>query len=120
MKRGKVILETESHGIIGPLQAIDRLGEELMESSVADKIVGRAVALLCAYSKAFSVFAVTISKEGMRVLEDNNIFYEIENCVPNILDYKRADVCPFEKLAAGFANPREAYEKLKSFINSTN
>ncbi len=118
VKGGTVLFETRSHGIIGFLQAIEKLGEELMESSVADKIVGRAAALLCAYSGVASVFAVTISEEGRKVLEDNHVFYQFENRVSNILNSKRTDLCPFEKLTAPLANPKEAYEKIKSFVGS--
>ena len=118
VKGGKALFETRSHGIVGLLQAIEKLGKELIESSVADKIVGRAAALLCAYSGVASVFAVTISEEGRRALEDNHVFYQFENRVPNILNYKRTDLCPFEKLTAGLTNPEEAYEKIKSFVVS--
>jgi len=118
VKGSKVLFETQSHGIVGFLQAIEKLGKELMESSVADKIVGRAAALLCAYSGVASVFAVTISEEGRKVLEDHHVFYQFENRVPNILNSKRTDLCPFEKLTAAFANPKEAYEKIKSFVGS--
>jgi len=112
VKNGKVIFETESHGIKGFLEAIEFLREELAGSSVADKVVGRAVALLFVYFRISAVFAVTISVEGVKVLEDNNIFYQFERSVPNILNQKRNDICPFEKLALTIANPEEAYRKL--------
>ncbi|MGQ9460453.1 MAG: DUF1893 domain-containing protein [Candidatus Bathyarchaeaceae archaeon] len=118
VKEGKVIFETESQGVNGFLQAIEKFGKELASSSVADKIVGAAAAMLCAYSKVASVFAVTISEEGIKVLRDNNILYEFESRVPNILNYDKTSICPFEKLAASSRNPNEAYEKLKSFSKS--
>ena len=119
VKGGEVIFETGSHGITGFLQAIEKLDKELIESSVADKIVGRAAALLCVYSGVASVFAVAISEEGMEVLKGSKIFYQFENLVPTILNHERTDVCPFERLTAGFLNPKEAYEKLKAYVNST-
>jgi len=118
VKEGKVIFETESQGVSGFLQAIEKFGKELAASSVADKIVGAAAAMLCAYSEVASVFAVTISEEGMKVLEDNNILYEFESRVPNILNYDKTDICPFEKLAASSRDPKKAYDKLKSFSKS--
>jgi len=119
VKGGKVIFETESQGVSGFLQAIEKFGKGLFASSVADKIVGAAAAMLCAYSGVASVFAVTISEEGIKVLEDNGIFfYKFENRVANILNYDRTDVCPFEKLAVGSKDPKEAYAKLKSFAES--
>ena len=118
VKEGKVIFETESQGVSGFLLAIEKLGKKLAASSVADKIVGTAAAMLCAYSEVASVFAVTISGEGIKVLEGNDIFYQFENRVLNIFNYDRTDVCPFEKLAAGSRDPKEAYVKLKSFVES--
>ncbi len=113
-KNGRIIFENGSQGIRGLLHAIEKLGKELMGSSVADRIVGRAAAMLCAYSKAASVFAVTISEEGIKVLEDNKVFCRFENRVPNILNHEGTDICPFEKLVIGFTKPEEAYKKLKS------
>jgi len=92
VKRGKIIFETRTPSITGFLQAIKELNKELIESSVADKIVGRAAAMLCVYSKAASVFAVTISEEGIKVLEDNRVFYRFENRVPNILNESKTDI----------------------------
>ena len=118
VKEGKVIFETNSPGVRGFLQAIEKLGKRLAASSVGDKIVGAAAAMLCVYSEVSSVFAVTISEEGIRVLENNNIVYQFENKVPNILNLDKTDICPFEKLAIGSRNPKEAYRKIKSFCRA--
>jgi hypothetical protein len=117
-KNGKIIFETRSHGLRGFLQAINLLDKELAESSVADRIMGRAAALLSVYSHISAVFAVTISKEGIKVLEDNNIPYQFESCVPKILNSKGDDMCPFEKLTITLTNPAKAYSKLKSLIKT--
>lgn len=114
VKNERLLFETESHGIKGFLEAVDLLDKELIGSSIADRIVGRAVAFLCAYSRVSAVFAVTMSREGARVLEDGKIYYQFEKCVPNILNQKRSDICPFEKLAITFTSPEEAYKKLQS------
>jgi hypothetical protein len=117
-KGGKTIFETKSQGINGFLQAIEKLGKRLIASSVADKIVGAAAATLCVYSKVSAVFAVTISKGGIKVLQENNIFCEFENEVPNILNSNRKDRCPFDRLVITSANSEEAYTKLRSFAAS--
>ncbi|MDH5793889.1 MAG: DUF1893 domain-containing protein [Candidatus Bathyarchaeota archaeon] len=117
-KEGKVIFETKSQGVGGFLQAIEKLGKRLVASAVADKIVGAAAATLCAYSEVSSVFAVTISEEGIRVLEENGIIYQFENEVPNILNHDKTDICPFEKLVIGSRDPKDAYTKLRSFAGS--
>ncbi len=114
-KRGKIIFESTSSGVLGLLQAIEKFGKELYESVVADRIVGRAAAMLCIYSRVNAVFAVTISEEGKRVLNENNIPCQFEECVPHILNRQRTDMCPFEKLVIDIKTPEEAYENLKSF-----
>jgi len=117
VKRGKVIFETKKQGISGFLQAIEKLDKNLVAASAADKIVGVAAALLCVYAGVASVFALTISEEGIRVLEDNNITYLFEKKVSNILNRSKNDVCPFEKLAMDSGSAEEAYVKLKSFAS---
>jgi len=113
-KRGRVLFETKTHGISGLLDAIKKLGNNMVESSIADRIVGRAAALLFVYSGVVAVFAVTASDDGIEVLKGHNIFYEFLSRVPRILDSKKVDVCPFEKLASGFSDPKEAYEELRA------
>ena len=117
VKRGKVIFETNKQGISGFLQAIEKLDKNLVAASAADKIVGVAAAMLCVYAGVASVFALTISEEGIRVLEDNNILYLFEKKVSNILNRNKTDVCPFEKLAMDSGTVEEAYVKLKTLAS---
>jgi len=117
VKKGKVIFETKKQSISGFLQAIEKLNRNLVEASVADKIVGVAAAMLCVYSGVSSVFALTVSEGGIRVLEDSNIACQFEKKVSNILNRNKNDVCPFEKLAMDSGSSEEAYVKLKSFAS---
>jgi len=114
VKNGKVIFETKKKGINGFLQAIKELNSNLVGSSVADKIVGVAAAMLCVYAGVISVFALTISEEGINVLEYNNITYLFKKKVLNILNRDKNDVCPFEKISLTSRNPDDTYLKLKS------
>lgn len=116
VKNGRVVFETNSPGIRGLLTAIEKIGKGLKGSAVADKIVGEAAVQLFAYSNVIIVFAVTLSQRGKNVLEKNDIRYEYENLVPHILNSKKTDLCPFEKLVTGCKNPKEACEKLKKAL----
>jgi len=117
VKKGKVIFDTKKQGISGFLQAIEKLDKNLVAASAADKIVGVAAAMLCVYAGMASIFALTISEEGIRVLEDNNIAYLFEKKVSNILNRSKNDVCPFEKLAMDSGSSDEAYVNLRSFAS---
>ena len=117
VKKEKVIFETKESGIKGFLQAIEKLDKKLVQSSVADKIVGVAAAMLCVYAGVSSLFAMTISDRGIKVLKDNKIAYCFENQVANIMNRSKTDVCPFEKQAIISINSEEAYLKLKSLAD---
>ncbi|MGQ9624681.1 MAG: DUF1893 domain-containing protein [Candidatus Bathycorpusculaceae bacterium] len=118
VKNGKVLFETASHGVSGFLEAVEKCGDRLEKASVADMIVGKAIALLCLYAKVRAVYAVTLSKKAKAVLEENSIYHSWENVVENILGADRESVCPFEKLAEEISNPKIAYEKLRALQQS--
>lgn len=50
VKDGHVIYESASHRVSGFLDVIDREGTVLNGASVADRVVGKAIALLCSMS----------------------------------------------------------------------
>ena len=117
VKKGKVVFETKKQGVSGFLRAIEKMHQKLFNASVADKIVGVAAAMLCVYSEVSSVFALTVSEGGIKVLEENNIECLYENKVSNILNRDKTDVCPFEKTALSSETPEEAYVKLNSLAS---
>jgi hypothetical protein len=110
----KIIFETKAQGIMGLLNAIEDLGTKMRDSSIADKIVGRAAALLCAYSKVSAVYAVTMDENGPQMLRTNAIVYQFEKIVPYILNLKQDSICPFEKLLINISDPKEAFKKLRA------
>ena len=118
VKNGEIIFENVSNGISGFLEAIENLGNSLEEASVADRVVGKAIALLCAYVKAKVVYAATLSIGAKDVLEKYSVYHEWENLVENILDINKAGICPFEKMATEISNLKDAYRKLKALQNS--
>ncbi len=117
-KNGKTIFETASHGVSGFLEAIERLGKQLEGASVADRIVGKAIALLSVYSKVKAVHATTLSKKAKAVFEENAVYHEWNDLVENILDASKTGVCPFEKLAEKISDPTDAYRRLKALQTS--
>lgn len=116
VKNGHVLFETNTSGIRGLLTAVDEVGTNIEGSAVADKIVGEAAAQVCAHSHVREVYAITMSQCGRNVLEENGICYEYEDLVPHILNMKKTDLCPFEKIVAGSKTPKEAYERLKKAV----
>jgi hypothetical protein len=113
VKNGGTLYETRFHRISGFLDAIDQQGKALRNASVADKVVGKAVALLSALAGVKAIYAETLSTAGRTVLEQNGISHEWMKLVDTILDDKKQGLCPFEKEAANVNDPRIAYERFK-------
>ena len=114
VKNEETLFETKSHRISGFLSAIEQLGKKLESASVADKVAGKAVALLCVYAGINAIYAETLSKKARDALEKAGIACEWKELVDNILDPRKNDVCPFEKEAENITNPEDAYEKFKA------
>lgn len=117
VKNSKLIFETKKVGLRGFLQAIEEYSDALTEASVADKIIGKAAALLCVYSKVEAAFAITLSQGGLEILKSHHIRIEFENLTTTILNLGKTDQCPFEKLVENIAEPKRAYEKIKRFCH---
>jgi hypothetical protein len=118
VKNGEVLFETGSHRISGFLGAIGHLGARLEGAAVADRVAGKAVALLCVYAGISDVYAEVLSRKAKAVFEENGIQCEWKELVDNILDLTRSDVCPFEKAAADLSDPEKAYAAFKALQQS--
>ena len=118
VKNGEVLFETRSHRIIGFFGAIEQLGDKLEGASLADRVAGKAIALLCVYAKIKEVYAEVLSKKAKAVFEQNGIHHEWKELVENVLDLNKSGVCPFEKAAADISDSREAYRMFKALQES--
>jgi hypothetical protein len=118
VKHGEVIFETRSHRISGFLDAIEKFGAKLEGASVADRVAGKAIALLCVYAKIKEVYAEVLSKKAKTVFEQSGIHHEWKELVENVLDLNKSGMCPFEKAAAGISDSREAYRIFKALQES--
>jgi hypothetical protein len=118
VKKGDVLFETSSHRISGFLGAIEKLGDKLEGASVADCVVGKAIALLCVYSRITEVYAEVLSVKAKITFEKNGILCEWKTIVDNILDSTGTDSCPLEKTAESISDPEKAYITLKSLLQS--
>ena len=85
---------------------------------MADRVVGKAVALLCVYVKIKAIYAMTLSRLGKAVLEQHGIYHKWAQLVESILDTRMTSQCPFEELAAEILDPTQAYLKLKTLQRS--
>lgn len=118
VKDGQMLFESRSRGITGFLDATEELGSQLKGASAADRIVGRAIALLCLHSGVKAVYGSVMSRRGKELLEAYGVELACGELVENILDSCAPSVCPFESLAEEINDPAVAYKKLKALHSS--
>ncbi|MGE5575186.1 MAG: DUF1893 domain-containing protein [Ignavibacteria bacterium] len=117
VKNEKVIFQTEAHRISGFLRAIEQKAAELQGAVVADKVAGKALALLCVYSGIKQVYAEILSRKAQVVFEENCIGFEWKEIVDNVLDINKSSLCPFEQVVAEISNPKESYSAFKDLLD---
>ena len=114
IKDTKRLYASKKGGMAPLLEAINLLGlQTLAGTTVIDKIVGKAAALLISYFKAKDVYTRLLSRSAIEVLEKHGIRYKSERVVENIRKRDGAGICPFEKMVLEIEDPQKGYRKLK-------
>ena len=103
---------------ISPMMSFIAEGTDLKGYSVADLIVGKAVAMLFVKCKIEQVFAKTLSKSGKAMLEGHGIPCEYETLTERIINRDGTDICPMEKTVKGTEDIEEGYKLLKEKLQS--
>lgn len=85
-------------------------------ASVADKVIGKAAALLLILSGAEYVYGETMSEAAAAVLEENSVAYAFGQKVRYIKNREGNDMCPLEKCVAETKNPAEAWTLIENKI----
>jgi len=116
VKRGKAMFTSRASGVRSLIEAIKECGSALAGAAVADKVVGRAAALVCVYAKISSVYACVMSELGLEVLKKFSIPFEHDTVVPNILDRHGTEMCPFERLVLKTGSPKEAFLAIDRYL----
>jgi len=83
---------------------------------VADKIIGKAAALLLVLGKAKMVYGLVMSETAIEVFEKNNIPYSFGEKVPFIENRTATGMCPLEQSVVEIFQPSDGYVAIKSTI----
>lgn len=85
---------------------------------VADKIVGKASAMLLTMSGVKEVYCGVLSESGKYIFETYGITYHYDELVPYIINRKGDDMCPMEKTVKDINDLSKAYEALNNKLIS--
>ena len=120
VKNEEVIYKSTDSGIKPLLFAYQNNLEELEGASVADKVIGKAAALLLIDGKIKELYAELISDGAMEVLNKTEIKVTYGKKVEKILNRDQTDLCPMEKLAQDESEGSVVAEKIINFFGGKN
>lgn len=116
IKNGIILSKKRGNGLRPMLEVINELDNEIFESVIGDKILGKASALLCVYCKSIGVYSPQSTKKAISILSKEGITYQTDKIIPFIQNKNGDDICPFEKMIENIELPIEAYKILKQNI----
>jgi hypothetical protein len=113
------IFESHDRGIAPMMKLLSEDPESLRGTCVADKVIGKAAALLLCYAGIQKLYAKTISEHAISVLKDHALPCECGQTVPFIVNRAGDGMCPMEQLVLGVTTPDEAYAILREHTGRT-
>ena len=93
---------------VKPLLALIDGGKSLAGFSAADKVVGKAAAMLYVLLGVNEIYASVISKPALAVLEKYGIYCEYGTLAEAIKNRTNTGFCPMETAVLNLENPAEA------------
>ncbi len=110
--RAGSVLTDDARGISPMLDFLAR-GEDLRGAAVADRIVGRAAALLFLHAGIRAVWATVISRGALALLMGAGVSCRYDTLTEHIINRTGDDICPMEKTVVGISDPETAYRLLR-------
>lgn len=109
---GEVYTSTERG--VKPLIGFLDSGVDLSGFSAADKIVGKAAALLYVLLGVKAVYAHVMSEGAVGVFTENNIVYQCDTTAKKIINRAGTGICPMEETVSGLSDPNDALKAIRS------
>lgn len=102
---------------IKPLMVCLRKDKNAFKDSViADKVIGKAAALMAMLGKAAAIYGEVMSQSAEEFLKKQNILYKYGTLVPYIENRTKTGKCPMELAVAEVDDPVKAFEELEKTI----
>lgn len=109
----KEVFTSSDRGVKPLLHLLENEKDFLKGASVADKVIGKAAALLMVLGGIKEVHTNVISEPAAEVFEKHNITFFFDKKVERIINRKGDGLCPMEMLCMDVEEPSEAFEKIK-------
>lgn len=100
-------------GIVPLMDILDSNPSFLNGAAVADKVIGKAAALLMIYGGVKEVYSDIISAHALDTFTTHNVSIEYKECVEYIANRTKDGMCPMEQTVLDISDASEAYSALK-------
>lgn len=120
VKNGEIIFTSRDRGIKPLFAVVSDLKDELKGASIADRVTGKAAAMLCEYADIKELNTRLISEKAINILEGTSIIYNYEESTPYIKNRDKTGMCPVETLSLKTNNINELIEGITNFLESIN
>lgn len=108
-KNDASVYTSNDRGVAPLMKLLKENKAQLKDAMIADKVVGKAAALLMAYGKVKEVYTPTISTPALQVFKNHNIEIHYDKEVGRIINRKGDGLCPMETLCLNIENPEDAF-----------
>jgi len=112
----KIISHKKEHGIKPILELIDELGNDIIGTVFGNRLLGKAQAFLCRYSKVAGVYSPQATKTAIAILIIGGIPCQADEMIPFIKNNDSEGISTFEKMLQNVESPEEAYNILKEKV----
>jgi hypothetical protein len=118
VKDGKVIGTSVGKGVVDLLALVESQGPALVGASLADKLVGKAVAAMVCYTDIRGVYTPVLSRPALEMLRSHDVPLEYDELVPMVLSRNGKVRGPLEQLLLEIHDPIKAMAILRDFFGT--
>ena len=115
--RAEQIITSNQRGV-APLMELWDAQRDVTGFSAADKVVGKATALLYCLLGVKSVYAMVMSRPALAVLEAHGIEIGYEQLVDAIRNRTNTGFCPIETATRDIHDPKDAPQAIRKALAS--
>ena len=110
--KGEQVYTADKRGVAPMLEFIDS-GTDLRGFSAADKVIGKAAAMLFVHTGVAEVYADVMSKAAADYLSVKGVTFTYGELADKIINRKGDGICPMEQVTADINDTNEAIIAIK-------
>ncbi len=113
---GAIVKTAQGRGVSPLLALVDAEtdAKTLRGAAVADRVIGKAAAMLLVYAGATAVYGAIMSEAGQYYLLAHGVTASYGKLVPRIANRSRDGMCPVEQAVLDENNPGAGIEKIRA------